>query len=95
MGKFRNIGLCLQLCMTNLYLSALNKVVAADSLTHGKLVESDQPSQPQPQATLDLTEEQQILVKDGKPASKRIELACFAHLRLESPPHPGVLRVEF
>lgn len=47
------------------YDGALNKVVAADSLTHGKLVESDQPSQPQPQATLDLTEEQQVLVKDA------------------------------
>ncbi|KAG9051526.1 hypothetical protein FS837_004036 [Tulasnella sp. UAMH 9824] len=46
------------------YDGALNKVVAADTLTHGRLVESDQPGKPHHQATLDLTEEQQALVKD-------------------------------
>ncbi|KIO34702.1 hypothetical protein M407DRAFT_240519 [Tulasnella calospora MUT 4182] len=77
------------------YDGALNKVVAADTLTHGRLVESDQPSQPQHQPTLDLTEEQQALVKDALLIreflqSNSSQLTYFGLFHLTSTLSPGL-----
>ncbi|KAG8982966.1 hypothetical protein FRB90_006434 [Tulasnella sp. 427] len=77
------------------YDGAVNKVVAADSLTHGRLVESDQPNSGQQTATLELTKEQQALVKDALLIREFLEsnssqLTYFGLFHLSTTLSPGL-----